>query len=197
MIGSTQLQRCGYAYRRMRQLGVGNVLRGLWVRRHFSQAGVVSVHAGMPLPKVINLGGSIAIGNCGLFPGVRIECWKGAVVEIGNGTYLNRNTEIVAAVLVRIGRDCKIARDVLIMDTDQHPVSSAPLVHAPVEIGDRVWIGSRVIVLKGVFIGHDSIIGAGAIVTKSIPPHSLVTGPAASVVRSLCPSPPGAIPHHA
>ncbi|MDB5059870.1 MAG: putative acetyltransferase [Chloroflexi bacterium] len=187
MIGTARRVRVAYAYRRIRQLGVVNLLRGLYVRHQFSSAGILSVRAGWPLPKVHNMGGSVAIGNCSLFPGVRIECWKGASVNIGNGTYINRNTEIVAAQSVFIGRDCKIARDVLIMDTDQHPVGSAPMVHGPVKIGDRVWVGSRVIVLKGVSIGHDSIIGAGAIVTKSIPPHSVVVGQAARVVRTLCP----------
>lgn len=106
-------------------------------------------------------------------------------MKIGKGTYLNRNTEIVAATSVVIGADCKIARDVLIMDTDQHPIGSQALVNKPVEIGDRVWIGSRAIILKGVTIGHDSIIGAGAVVTKSVPPHSVVVGPSAKVIRNL------------
>lgn len=171
-------------YRRARQLGLFSLLRGLYVRRSFSEAGVLSVAAGWPLPKVINKGGQVEIGNCGLFPGVRIECWEGAVVRVGKGTYLNRNAEIVAARSVTVGRDCKIARDVLIMDTDQHPVGPEPMVTKAVEIGDRVWIGSRAIVLKGVTIGHDSVIGAGAIVTKSVPPWSVVVGTAAHVIRS-------------
>jgi acetyltransferase-like isoleucine patch superfamily enzyme len=175
-------------YRRMRQIGIMNLLRGLYVRRSCTRAGVLSVPAGWPLPKVINRGGLVEIGNCGLFPGVRMECWKGAVVRIGSGTYLNRNTEIVAATSVVIGRDCKIAHDVLIMDTDQHPVGTEGLRNVPVEIGDRVWLGARVIVLKGVTIGHDSVIGAGAVVTKSVPPHSLVVGSAARVIRRLDPS---------
>jgi acetyltransferase-like isoleucine patch superfamily enzyme len=172
-------------YRRVRQIGIMNVLRGLYVRRSCTRAGVLSVLAGWPLPKVINRGGLVEIDNCGLFPGVRIECWKGAVVRIGKGTYLNRNTEIVASVSVTIGRDCKIARDVLIMDTDQHSIGTKPLRNLPVEIGDRVWLGSRAIVLKGVTIGHDSVVGAGAVVTKSVPPHSLVVGMAAHVIRTL------------
>ena len=172
-------------YRQLRQVGALNLLRGLVVRRSFNKAGVLSVVAGWPLPKVINAGGVVEIGNCGLFPGVRIECWQGAVVRIGKGTFLNRNTEIVASTSVTIGQDCKIARDVMIMDTDQHPVGSGSMCNKPVEIGDRVWLGSRVIVLKGVSIGHDSVVGAGAIVTRSVPPYSLVVGTAARVVRSL------------
>lgn len=167
-----------------------SLLRGLIIRPACTRAGVLAVPAGWPLPNVINQGGTVEIGNCSLFPGVRIECWKGATVRVGKGTYLNRNTEIVAAVSVTIGRDCKIARDVLIMDTDQHAVSTGELRNLPVEIGDRVWLGSRAIILKGVSIGHDSVVGAGAVVTKSVPPYSLVVGPAAGVIRSLDPAAP-------
>ncbi len=174
-----------YGWRRARQLGVFNICLGLLLRRHCTKAGILTVVAGWPLPKIINMDGCVEIDNCALYPGVRIECWRGAVVKIGKGTYLNRNTEIVAATSVTIGVDCKVARDVLIMDTDQHAVGSGGLVNKPVEIGDRVWIGSRAIVLKGVSIGHDSIVGAGAIVTKSVLPYSVIVGPAAKVLRDV------------
>jgi acetyltransferase-like isoleucine patch superfamily enzyme len=171
--------------RRLRQDGPLPYLLGLLVRWRFQEAGFVAIGGGWPLPTIDNRGGHVEVENCGFFSGVRLECWKGARIAIGNGTYLNRNTEIVAARSVVIGRDCMIARDVMIMDTDQHPHSGRPLVAAPVEIGDRVWIGARAIVLKGVTIGDDSIIGAGSIVTKSVPPRSVVVGNAARVVRSL------------
>ncbi len=174
-----------YRLRRARQSGIINLLLGLYLRRSFTRAGIIKVKAGWPLPSVTNYGGRIEVDNCGFFPGVRIECWKGAVIKIGKGTYLNRNTEIVAATSVTIGRDCKIARDVLIMDTDQHSIGTGALMNRPVEIGDRVWIGSRAIVLKGVTIGHDSIVGAGAIVTKSVAPYSVVVGPAAQTIKNL------------
>ncbi len=174
-----------YSFRRIRELGALNLLLGLYLRRSFTKAGILMVHPGFPLPRVTNRGGHVEAGNCSFFPGVHIECWKGAAVRIGKGTYINRNTEIVASRAVTIGAGCMIARDVLIMDTDQHPVGGRALVSKPVEIGDRVWLGSRAIVLKGVTIGHDSIVGAGAIVTKSVPPHSVVVGPAATVIRTF------------
>jgi acetyltransferase-like isoleucine patch superfamily enzyme len=160
-------------------------LRGLWLRRRFQRAGIIAVRAGGPFPKVENAGGTIKVENCAFFPGVRLEVWRGATLEIGNGTYLNRNVEIVSARSVTIGRDCMIARDVLIMDTDQHALPGAEVMTRPVVIGDRVWIGSRAIILKGVTIGHESVVGAGAIVTKSVPPRSVVVGPAAKVIRTL------------
>jgi acetyltransferase-like isoleucine patch superfamily enzyme len=116
---------------------------------------------------------------------VRLECGEGARITIGNGTYLNRGVEVVAARSVSIGRDCKIARDVIIMDTDQHALPGAELVVKPVVIGDRVWIGARAIILKGVHIGDDAVIGAGAVVTKDVPPRGVAVGPAARLIRTL------------
>lgn len=174
-----------YAWKRAFVLGLPDLLLGLWVRRSISKAGIITVTPGWPLPKIINTGGHMEVSNCRFFPGVRIECWKGAVLKIGKGTYLNRGAEIVASKAVYIGSDCKIARDVMIMDTDQHPTDQTGLKMSPVVLEDRVWLGSRVIILKGVRIGHDSIVGAGAIVTKSVPPYSVVVGPAAQVIKQL------------
>jgi acetyltransferase-like isoleucine patch superfamily enzyme len=169
--------------RRFRSAGPLSHLLGLWVRRHFQRSGIIVVRGGWPLPSVENRGGRIEVENCAFFSGVRLECWPGAVIRIGNGTYLNRNTEIVAAASVTIGRDCKIARDVIIMDTDQHPLPDGTLRARPVSIGDRAWIGARAIVLKGVTIGHDAIVGAGSTVTRDVPAGAVVAGVPARILR--------------
>jgi acetyltransferase-like isoleucine patch superfamily enzyme len=136
------------------------------------------------MPEVKNYGGEISVGACSLFSGVRLECWDGARIEIGDGTYLNRNCEIVAAQLVAIGRDCKIARDVIIMDTDQHALPGRSLAVAPVTIGDGVWIGARALILKGVTVGDEAVIGAGAVVTRDVPARAIVVGPSAQPINS-------------
>src|SRR5437016_5776008 len=138
--------------RRLRAGGIWSHLAGLLIRGRFQKAGIIIVKGGWPLPTIDNFGGRIEIGNSALWSGVRLEVWQGARLTIGTGTYLNRNTEVVAAQAVTIGRDCKIARDVLIMDTDQHALPGGDLVAAPVVIEDRVWIGARAIILKGVQI---------------------------------------------
>ena len=165
---------------RLRAAPLSSHIRGAWLRRRFNQAGLVVVMPGRPGVRVDNRG-TIEIENVAFFPGVRLECWPGARIFIGNGTYLNRNTEVIAAREVRIGRDCMIAWDVVIMDTDQHRIGGAPLVARPVLIGDRVWIGCRAIILKGVTIGDGAVIGAGAIVTHDVPAGAIMTGPAATV----------------
>jgi acetyltransferase-like isoleucine patch superfamily enzyme len=172
------------ATRRLRSGGIAGHLLGLWLRRRFTRAGIVVSVPGWPLPAVVNKGGRIEVENCAFFPGVRLECWRDATLRIGNGTYLNRNVEVVATRHVAIGRDCMIARDVLIMDSDQHPLPGRGLVSRPVVIGDRCWIGARAIILKGVELGAGAIVGAGAVVTRSVPPGATVVGPAACVLGS-------------
>lgn len=156
-------------------------LRGLLLRRKFARAGLIVVQPGWPGVHVINRGGRIECENVSFFPGVRLECLRGGRIIIGDGTYLNRNTEIIAQQEVRIGRHCKIAWDVVIMDTDQHSVDGQPVIVRPINIEDEVWIGCRAIILKGVTIGTGAVIGAGAIVTKDVPAGAIVTGPAATV----------------
>ena len=156
-------------------------VRGLVLRRKFARAGLITVQPGWPGVRVVNRGGSIECEDVAFFPGVRLECLRGGRIIIGDGTYLNRNTEIIAQQEVRIGRRCKIAWDVVIMDTDQHSTDGQPGVARPVMIADEVWIGCRAIILKGVTIGTGAIIGAGSIVTKDVPAGAIVAGPAATI----------------
>jgi acetyltransferase-like isoleucine patch superfamily enzyme len=172
---------------RLRAFGFRPHVLGLLLRTKLGGRGLLLVMGGWRLPEIDNRGGRISVGACAFYPGVRLECWKGGTVTIGQGTFLNRNTEIVSLGSVTIGNDCKIARDVLIMDSDQHAILGEALAVVPVVIEDRVWIGARAIVLKGVTIGHDSVVGAGAIVTRSIPPYSVAVGQPARVIRTVGP----------
>jgi acetyltransferase-like isoleucine patch superfamily enzyme len=96
--------------------------------------------------------------------------------------YLNRNVHIVTAGAVSIGRGVKVGWDTVIMDTDLHGHSGKPAESKPVVIDDDVWIGCRVVILKGVHVGRGAIIGAGAIVTKNVPPLAVVGSPRATVL---------------
>ncbi len=164
---------------RLRRYPLTYRLWGWWLSRRFTQAGWLACAAGFPKPRVRNLGGMLKAGNCLFYPGVRLEVGKGGSLTIGTGTYLNRNTEVIAWNEVTIGHNCMIGWDVLIMDTDQHPIPGRGLDNRPVRIGDRVWIGARALILKGVTVGNGAIIGAGAIVTHDVPPGAVVTGPSA------------------
>ena len=78
----------------------------------------------------------------------------------------------------------------LITDTDAHPMdymarrsSNEGTKSAPVVIEDDVWIGANVTILKGVTIGHGSVIAAGAVVTQSFPPYSIIGGVPARLLK--------------
>jgi len=163
---------------------------GLWLARKFTTSGITVAAGGGPMPMVLNQGGEIHTGNCQFYSGVRLEVGRGAVIRIGNGTYLNRRTLVVAHDRVEIGKLCKIAWDVVIMDTDQHVIPQIENRNLPVVIGDEVWIGCRAIILKGVTIGSRAVIAAGSVVTKDVPPDSIAAGVPARVIRCINPSTP-------
>jgi len=127
---------------------------------------------------------------------IEIQVGKDAVLEIGNNVYINYGVHISCNIQIKIGDDCLIAQDVLIMDDDGHPTNwrtrhnywpegPESRLGAPILIENNVWIGARAIILKGVSVGTDSVIAAGAVVTNSVPPKTLVAGVPAKIIKSL------------
>ncbi len=114
----------------------------------------------------------------------------GAFLGIGRGTGISGGS-VCAALSIRIGERCLIGADVLITDTDFHALDPArresgwvDIRCAPVDIGDDVFIGSRAVILKGVRLGDGAVVGAGSVVTRSVPAHAIVAGNPATIVRS-------------
>lgn len=110
---------------------------------------------------------------------------EGAVLEIGCRCGLSA-TVVAAAERVTIGDDVLCGANVTICDTDWHHPDPRrrhePGPCAPVVIEDNVWLGMNVVVLKGVTIGRDAVIGAGSVVTKSVPAGMIAAGNPAVVV---------------
>lgn len=179
-----------YRFRnRLQKYSIIEHIYGLWFSRKFTKNGILVVSGGRPFPKVINKGGRLIAENCQFFTGVRMEIGEHGLITIGNGTYLNRNTLIIALEEVSIGKDCMISWDVIIMDSDLHGRTVADKPSSkPVRIGNKVWIGCRSILLKGVTIGDDAMIAAGSIVTKDVPPLAIVGGNPARILRYREPS---------
>lgn len=171
---------------RLRKYSIGEHLAGLWFSKKFDSSGYIVVTGGWPMPRVIKKGGYLLAENCQFYSGVRLEIGPNGTLMIGNGTYLNRNTLIVCEDHIEIGENCKIAWDVIIMDSDLHPISdSSPIVNKPVRIEDNVWIGCRSIILKGVTIGYGAVIAAGSVVTKNVPPKTVYGGSPAKFITEL------------
>lgn len=141
-------------------------------------------------PQVSNKG-TLVIGervrlNASIVP-IELATMHGAALVIGDRTYLNYGVSIVAHESIAIGRRCLIGPYVNIQDNDWHDIldRSRKPASRPVTIEDNVWLGTRAIVLPGVTIGHDAVIGAGAVVTSSIPPRSIAVGNPARVLRTF------------
>lgn len=111
-------------------------------------------------------------------------------IRIGNHCYIGYYFSILNASSVTLGNDVLIASHVLISSENhgvdpelEMPYMDQPLISKPVIIGDGCWIGEKVCVLPGVSIGKKCIIGAGSIVTKSIPDYSIAVGNPAKVIK--------------
>jgi maltose O-acetyltransferase len=112
----------------------------------------------------------------------------GEKVALGDNSNIGQNAQLLGPV--SIGANVMMGPEVLIF-TNNHCFerTDVPMIDQglsevlPVKIEDDVWIGARVIILPGVTIGSGSIIGAGSIVTKSVPPFSIAAGNPAKVIK--------------
>ena len=116
---------------------------------------------------------------------VEISCAENATLRFGNNVFLNQGVRIACTTEVAIGDNVLIGDETVILDSDYHGVAGAATKAAPVRIESDVWLGTRVIVLRGVTIGRGSVVGAGAVVTHSIPPFVFAAGVPAQVVKNL------------
>lgn len=117
------------------------------------------------------------------------QCDYGYNIQIGENFYANMNCVILDEALVSFGNNVFIAPNCGFY-TAGHPLNveqrNQGLEYArPITIGDNVWIGAQVCVLPGVSIGDNSVIGAGSVVTKSIPANVLAAGNPCRVIREI------------
>lgn len=111
---------------------------------------------------------------------------KGAAIEIGSGCGFSGSV-IASAQRITLGSGVRCGANSVITDTDWHSDDARAGRDAPVVIGDNVWLGANVLVLKGVTIGDGTFVGAGAIVTRSLPPGVVAAGNPARIIRKLNP----------
>jgi maltose O-acetyltransferase len=169
------------------------VRRMLWARWSLRRATSVG--------KYVKLVGRLRVVNRGrLVVGDRVllhanvattelAAMTGATLIIGNGAFINYGAEICAHKLIEIGEECRIGTHCIILDNDFHDLDWRYRDRKPpsdeVVLEPHVWVGNRVTILKGVRIGFGSVVAAGSVVTKSIPPMSIAAGVPAKVVRKL------------
>jgi acetyltransferase-like isoleucine patch superfamily enzyme len=114
----------------------------------------------------------------------------GGHIELGDYTIVLPGARISSATRIRVGKNCMFATNSYVTDADWHDVydrTAAPGSTAEVVLEDNVWIGDSAIVCKGVRIGRNSVIGAGAVVAGDIPENSIAAGNPARVLKQLDP----------
>lgn len=120
----------------------------------------------------------------------RFDIHPNGHLRVGERVQFNDHCQIACADSVEIHDDVLIASKVFISDHDHdfgfegRPIDW-PLKSKPVIIEEKVWIGNGVSILKGVTIGKESVIAAGAVVTKNFPPRSIIGGVPAKVLNTL------------
>jgi acetyltransferase-like isoleucine patch superfamily enzyme len=149
-------------------------------------------------------------GMCFICPGVELEIGKHATlrmgrfswvghrskirvhegeVSIGAKTVMGQECTISAYQKVEIGRECIIADRVMLIDFDhgvvevERPIRLQGIYKRDVKVGSNVWIGYGACILRGVSVGHNSIVGTNAVVTKDVPENAVVGGVPARVLR--------------
>lgn len=116
-------------------------------------------------------------------------CTYGTNTTVGDNFFMNVNGKLMDSGKITIGSNVFIAPNVCII-TEEHAMDPKQRAEGleythPVHIGDNVWICTGALVLPGVTIGENSVIGAGSVVTKDIPPNSLAVGNPCRVIREL------------
>jgi acetyltransferase-like isoleucine patch superfamily enzyme len=162
--------------------------RSYFTRRAARALGCSPAQLDVSGPCVIHGGGRFVIGkNVALraTPRLPIElyCAPGATITLADNCFLNQGVQIACRKEVSIGEQCLIADQAMIMDTDFHSVADEAVQTAPVVIERGAWVAARAIILKGVTIGESAIVGAGAVVARSIPARTVAVGNPARVVR--------------
>lgn len=116
-------------------------------------------------------------------------CDYGSHIEAGKNFFANYNCTIIDVAKVTIGDNCQMAPNVAIYTAGHplHPVSRNSLYEygISVTIGDNVWIGGNTVILPGVHIGSNTVIGAGSVVTKHIPDWVVAAGNPCRVIKKI------------
>jgi maltose O-acetyltransferase len=118
-----------------------------------------------------------------------LRCDYGTRITIGDRTFVNYDCAMLDGAPIAIGSHCQIAPRVQLL-TATHPIDPEPRrlgweYAEPIEVGDNVWLGGGVIVCPGVTIGSDTVVGAGAVVTRELPSGVVAVGAPARVLREI------------
>lgn len=121
-------------------------------------------------------------GSFKFFYGADIILFKNSILTLGEGSFINSDCKIRCHKKISIGKYCAISHDFTVMDSDAHKINGIKQTK-PVSIGNHVWIGTRVTILKGVTVGDGVVLAAGAVVTHDIPNGCMAGGVPAKIIK--------------
>ncbi|OOQ58360.1 hypothetical protein BC343_10460 [Mucilaginibacter pedocola] len=146
----------------------------------------------------------IVVGNSTHVRGTLYVFKYGGEITIGENCYVGDHSRIWSGDAITIGNNVQISHNVNIIDTNAHELDAheraeryadlikngawadkGSILTAPIVIHDYAWISFNATILKGVTIGEGAIVGACAVVTKDVPPYTLVAGNPARVIKTL------------
>jgi acetyltransferase-like isoleucine patch superfamily enzyme len=188
---------------------LGSVLRGLAYRAVLEQVGrgcFIEKDVRWQVPRRIKLGERVMIGegcfldahsltgritlgdDVWLSRGCYVLAHRDAEVRIDDRAYIGHRCLLYGTAGLCVGQDVLMANDVQLICGNHTfarrdvPIRAQPPEGHPIVIEDDVWLGASTIVLGGVTVGTGSVVGAGAVVTRSLPPYSIARGVPAKIV---------------
>lgn len=150
-----------------------------------------------------NVNSKISIGDNCVISGLLVTETDGSKISIADNVFIGGGTIIDCVISISIESDVLISYNCLIADSDNHSVSYSVRKQdlsdwrrgnfhdwsttnsSSIFISKGVWIGAKVIILKGVTIGEGAVIGAGSVVTKDVPPYTINGGNPSCVIRVI------------
>lgn len=123
----------------------------------------------------------------GVIIGQNVYFGVGNSISVGNGSTINSNSRLESNI--EIGDDVLIGPDVVMMTSSHQfervdiPISHQGMINKKITIGNDVWIGTRVVILPGVKINDQAIIGANTVVTKDVPARAIFAGSPGKLIR--------------
>lgn len=140
---------------------------------------------GIPDVSVRN-NGEIKIARHCLIEKCTLAAVNGGIISVKQGTSLGMNDIIISHEKISIGENCSLAPNICIYDHDFDANGKTKgFKTGEVNIGNNVWIGAGVIILRNTSIGDNCVIGAGTVIKGVVPSNSIVTGNRTMIIKSL------------
>lgn len=147
-------------------------------------------------------GSQINIGRDCLIEGSLVTETNASQIVIGNNVYVGGGSLIECVKSIVIEDDVLISHGCILADSDNHSIIYGmrrkdladwkkgdhdwdTTISIPIKIAKGAWIGMRAIVLKGVTVGEGAVVGAGSVVTKDVPPYTIIAGNPAKIIREI------------